>query len=141
MAVSCSDALNRIQIWAQKIVTYCNRVTDHSGDAYTHWLAGQDHEAIYDLWQAVEDLNVGLSYCNGGWSPYSYEGYLHYYLVNCIEAPSFDMDDIINAMLLAEPDEIEYFIGIVDAFRMALWNKPFNSYLFEALARGFAEWV
>lgn len=51
------------------------------------------------------------------------------------------MDDILSAMVAAEPSEVTYFIGLVDAYRSALWEQPFNSEFFAALARGFqAKW-
>lgn len=51
-----------------------------------------------------------------------------------------DMAAIINAMLEATPYQIEYFIGIVDAYRQSIWNRPFNREFYAALARGFEEW-
>jgi len=50
-----------------------------------------------------------------------------------------DMDAILSAMAAAEPSEVTYFIGLVDAYRSALWDKPFNSDFFAALARGFIQ--
>ncbi len=47
------------------------------------------------------------------------------------------MSDIINTMLSASYEELEYFIGIVDAYRVALWDKPFNEDFYRALAEGF----
>ncbi|GAH29755.1 unnamed protein product, partial [marine sediment metagenome] len=34
----------------------------------------------------------------------------------------------------------EYFVGLVDAYRQSIWNRPFNKDFFAALARGFMEW-
>jgi len=49
-----------------------------------------------------------------------------------------DMDAIINAMLAAEFDELRTFTGLTDAYRVALWNEPFNAEYYAALARGFS---
>ena len=67
---------------------------------------------------------------------------LPYYLTNCItaEAPELTMGDILSTMLSAAPDEVEYFVGLVDAYRQSIWNKPFNQEFFAALARGFEQW-
>jgi len=51
-----------------------------------------------------------------------------------------DMPSILTAMLAAKPDEIEQFIGIVDAYRVSIWNRPYNEEFYAALARGFAQW-
>lgn len=48
-----------------------------------------------------------------------------------------DMDGILNAMLQADYEQLQMFIGIEDAFRSAIWNQPFNSEFYAALARGF----
>ena len=50
------------------------------------------------------------------------------------------MDDILNAMLSADNDQLTKFIGIVDAYRMSIWNQSFNVEFYAALARGFAIW-
>jgi len=51
------------------------------------------------------------------------------------------MDDLINTMLTADPAQVEYFIGLVDAYRQSLWTRPFNQEFFAALGRGFATWA
>ena len=51
-----------------------------------------------------------------------------------------DMASILTAMLAADPDEIQQFIGIVDAFKVSIWNRPYNEDFYAALARGFAQW-
>jgi len=50
------------------------------------------------------------------------------------------MDDLIQTMLVADPNQVEYFIGLVDAYRQSVWNRPFNQEFFAALARGFELW-
>ena len=62
-----------------------------------------------------------------------------YMLANCLGG-TLDMDAILNAMLSADFDELQKFIGISDAYRVALWNAPFNAEFYSALARGFQKW-
>ncbi|MBA7528712.1 hypothetical protein ES705_20900 [subsurface metagenome] len=50
------------------------------------------------------------------------------------------MDAILNAMLVADFDELQKFVGLVDAYRVAIWNAPFNANFYAALARGFQQW-
>lgn len=58
--------------------------------------------------------------------------------INEIEAgPGVSMASILNAMLLATKDELTQFIGIVDAYRSAVWDQPFNAEFYAALAQGF----
>ena len=55
-------------------------------------------------------------------------------------AGAVDMDAIINAMLASKFDNLQKFIGLVDAYRVAIWNAPFNAEFYSALARGFQKW-
>ena len=55
-------------------------------------------------------------------------------------AAEVTMDAILNAMLGAEFDDLQKFIGIVDAYRVAIWNAPFNAEFYASLARGFIKW-
>lgn len=48
-----------------------------------------------------------------------------------------DMDAILTAMITAEYEQLQSFIGIVDAYRVALWDEWFNTEYYAALARGF----
>jgi hypothetical protein len=56
---------------------------------------------------------------------------------NWTGAISITMDDILNAMLIADYDQLQQFIGIEDAYRSALWDQPFNAEFYAALANGF----
>jgi len=47
------------------------------------------------------------------------------------------MDSLLSAMVTATDPQLMNFIGLVDAYRQSLWNKPFNAELFAALAKGF----
>lgn len=50
------------------------------------------------------------------------------------------MDAILSTMLSADPYQVMYFIGLLDAYKQSVWNKPFNEEFFAALARGFEQW-
>ncbi len=62
------------------------------------------------------------------------------YLNDNIGGGEVDMASILTAMLAATPEEIQQFIGIVDAFKVSIWNRPYNEDFYAALARGFAQW-
>jgi len=59
--------------------------------------------------------------------------------VDALSGGEVDMPSILSAMLAAEYEELQEFIGIVDAYRVALWNQWFNAEYYAALARGFLE--
>jgi hypothetical protein len=50
------------------------------------------------------------------------------------------MSDVLDVMTQANPVELEYFIGLVDAYRIALWDKPYPVEFYRALGEGFKEW-
>lgn len=123
--------------WGRKESTY----------ARNHWLAAQDHLAIDDLIDAVNRNNQAIEYvmCQGF---YQWNGSSHA-LTDALdrdkacpfitECPPVDvtMDAILSAMITANFDDFQMFVGIVDGYRTALWNEPFNVDMYAALARGF----
>ncbi len=137
MAVSCTDALFKIKQGASSIVTSYNRALTHHNDAESHLQANEIPEAIRDILYELYDIRqMGLEF--GGWDPYTYEGPIWWYLENCVSGYDLTMDDMISVMLAATEEEYSYFIGVIDAYRVGLWNKPFESEFYAALARGFA---
>ena len=56
---------------------------------------------------------------------------------NWPEGGTVTMSAILSAMLAAQYDELQQFIGLEDAYRSALWDQPFNAEFYAALARGF----
>jgi len=109
---------------------------------------GDDHAALGSLINAVD-------HCVDAWLlqlatfQYPYPRYNIMGLFEAIDARFVDlegaapsalsMDEILSVMITATEDQYRYFIGLVDAYRVGLWNKPFNSEYFAALARGFAQ--
>ena len=82
------------------------------------------------------------SYFMGG-SPNIYSAMynaMHWIDVNWPDGAEVNMDAILNAMLASDFDNLQKFIGIVDAYRVSLWNAPFNADFYAALARGFQIW-
>lgn len=55
-------------------------------------------------------------------------------------AAEVTMSSLLTAMLSADPYQIMYFVGLVDAYRQSIWNRPFNKEFYAALARGFMQW-
>ena len=130
--------------WDNAVVEYEN-VQSSINAANTHWGLGQDHEAIQDTLIALQDLADSVEYMLSYIWIYSPKTLLCKVLSQMrseYKAATYDltMGDILSTMLSAEPDEVEYFVGLVDAYRQSIWNKPFNSEFFAALARGFEEW-
>lgn len=50
------------------------------------------------------------------------------------------MDDILNEMLAASFEQLTAFMGITQAYKVAVWDAPFNEEYYAALARGFRVW-
>jgi len=66
-----------------------------------------------------------------------------YYAWNEAPAPpayELTMDAILSTMLSADPSQVMYFMGLLDAYKQSVWSRPFNKEFFAALARGFEEW-
>jgi len=50
------------------------------------------------------------------------------------------MADILSEMLSASFEELTSFMGITQAYKVAVWDAPFNEEFYAALARGFKTW-
>lgn len=56
---------------------------------------------------------------------------------NWTAGAAITMDDILNAMLAADYDQLQQFVGLEEAYKMAVWDQPFNQQFYAALALGF----
>ena len=75
---------------------------------------------------------------------------VRYWLVKClqyIDGNAFNgggggvtMDDILNEMLTASFEQLTKFMGITQAYKVAVWDAPYNEEFYAALARGFKTW-
>jgi len=110
---------------------------------------GDDHAAIENILKALTDYNMLCNILTDRYSPYGWRYRLIRLLSWCDDrlvvveeagGAEVDMAAIINAMLTADNDQVEYFIGLVDAYRLGIWDKPFNQELFRALGQGFRTW-
>lgn len=50
------------------------------------------------------------------------------------------MAAILSAMMSATFEELTQFMGITQAYKVAVWDTPFNEEFYAALARGFKTW-
>ena len=110
------------------------------GFAQDDWALNDDHGAIQWTMSAVQCLSDSVKYL----ADFLTDDYNQSELMECLYWSSkvepvdgFDMGILLGEMLTADPDELRFFIGLVDAYRQSLWNKPFNAEYFAAIAKGF----
>ena len=116
--------------------TYWRNATTEYDTAYTEFYFGDPNVGLEYSILAGMDLCVAvgmLSNLDDGWYP---DDTLHEYIQMWATA---NMDTILNAMLQASFDQLTKFVGITDAFKSAIWDKPFNAEFYAALARGFRQ--
>ena len=126
------------QTWTKALYAF-----NSAQEAYIHWNANQDHEAIYDLYSAIRRLQEGMYLLVGKNVPDTGDYALPYFLrTYTIETggDEFTMGLLLSTMSEASADELKYFIGLNDAYRQSIWDKPFDKEYFAALARGFEQW-
>jgi len=124
-------------------------------DMYSNWNGVVDE--CYDLQQALfADGNVDSSWAcsdfridlgavrnNWGGGSSTLGGRLlsmFDYLNDNIGGGDVTMASILTAMLAATPEEITQFMGITQAYKVAVWDAPYNEEFYAALARGFKQW-
>lgn len=117
-----------------------NSALNYLDDALDHWELNEDHEAIYDLHHGAAHLWWAIDYLTYKYSPFYPEMPIPHFLEHhTTEEAAVDMDSILSAMITANFEQLQKFIGLVDAYRSALWDKPFNAEFYAGLARGFRE--
>jgi hypothetical protein len=113
-------------------------ITDNT-NAWNHYYAGQVLPAIADIlyWQGkvMGCIQALETYTPAYDIPYVALWMWNYLYTNI--GGTLKMGDILTAMLTAKYDELQKFVGIEDAYRSAIWEQPFNSEFYAALARGF----
>ncbi len=118
-------------------------------NAESSYGTGDDHAALGSLILAVRHIVDSLTFL---YDPYDYD-YPRYNVVKLFDLigvfmADYDpptpyeltMSDILNTMLKAESSDIKYFVGLTDAYRQSVWDKPYNAEFYAALARGFEQW-
>ena len=126
-------------------VTEFGAVQGSINDAWTHWNAADDHAAIQDILIGFQNLHDAVEYmlCYVWlFDPKTCLAKILQLLEAGIGGDEYEltMSDMINTMLTATPDEVQYMVGINDAYRQSIWDRPYNNEFFAALARGFESW-
>jgi hypothetical protein len=118
---------------------YCTSISN----AISYFNGGNDHLALQQLLYA------------GYYGKYLFQYMMDYYALiaddcSLLESLYWARNDslpstptmlqIINAMISSNPDELETFICIEDAFRASLWDKPFNYEWYAGMVRAFKSW-
>ncbi len=117
------------------------------GRADSHWWRNEDHECLEDIMTAVMENNHAAEHTmeqgfygyNGATNiiPTALDPDMACPFIDAAPPTEITLDDILNAMISADFAQLQAFIGIVDAYRVSLWNEPFNVEYYAALARGF----
>ncbi len=108
-------------------------------DAWTDWYVPNDHAALAHALNAITSA-VWIGYRDTTGHADMTDNFANVWLFDYIYpklAGAIDMDDILSAMVAADYDELQYFVGLTDAYKVAIWNQPFNAEFYAALARGF----
>ena len=138
--LTCEGALLAMKESAKYSLNYSNYAIEHFNDALAHWNLNQDHLAIQDLISGAKDANVAAGYAGYGYTPFDLVGPWWWYFTNCLDAGEVTMSSILLAMLTADFEQLKKFVGIFDAYRVAIWNAPFDAEYYAAIARGFQKW-
>jgi len=101
------------------------------------WSANDVSNAAVHLWNLRSDFAYGSTS-------------IRYWLVKCLQyidnnafgggGGGVTMDDILNEMLSATFEQLTSFMGITQAYKVAVWDAPYNEEFYAALARGFKTW-
>ena len=127
--------------WDSAVGSY-EQFTTNLVQAHLKYGLGDDHLAIFWILECLDEVSDTFDWMLSYIWPWSPKTMLMAALKKMRAEYSgmgveVDMDAILSAMVTADFDELQTFIGLVDAYRVSLWNEPFNAEFYSALARGF----
>ena len=138
---TCAGALLAMKSSASKSLTYSNRTLNHMSDAWTHWYALDDHEAIEDILHGLSDANAAAGYAGYGYAPFDYVGPWWWYFTNCIEAGGIEFTDVIEAFISCDDEIRSGWVLLTDAFRASMYDKPFDEVYHNTWVQRFKSWT
>lgn len=147
MALDYDDLVGLLTFYYDQADTNKVAAATKAWQANIDWIGEYDHQALGKIIEAVSILctAVGGILCTGFWGWNGAEQALPIALdrdkacpfITEAEPADVTMDAILSAMITADFADFQTFVGIVDGYRAALWNEPFNVEYYAALARGF----
>jgi len=138
-------SLNNLSTNWDTSITYLNYTQDAITLALAYFNAGNINMAVSTLINGLQQLHDTNEYMLAYIWTYSPKTNLCAVLKQMRSeylagGEDFSMDLLLSTMLQANPKQVQYFVGLVDAYRQSIWNQPFNEEFFAALARGFEQW-
>ena len=120
---------------------YWKLIDTHTALAYADYQVNNDHAAILHLINALYSSSTSIKFVLAKFVPFSPDYTLTYILKTYMGGGGgATMDDILNEMLSATFEQLTKFMGITQAYKVAVWDAPFNEEYYAALARGFKTW-
>jgi hypothetical protein len=141
---SFGDAFYNLEShWVTGKSNHDSAMSEHTA-ALAHYQAGEDHLAIGHILNC-EYFNTYALRCITAYdeatSDQSELMESLYWLNQAIVPYTLDMLKLIAAMSIAKPTELMTFICLVDAYRAALWDAPYNDTYFATMVKAFKSWV
>jgi len=128
--------------WDDAVLSY-GQLSTNLLNAHTQFSLGDDHQCLFWVLESLDEAKQTLDWMLSYIFPFSPKTML----MACLKkmraeylatgGAEVNMESILSAMVSADFSELQYFVGLVDAYRVALWNEPFNAEFYAALARGF----
>lgn len=146
MAWTYDQLITQLTSDYESATAYLASARNDNLNAMTAWVMGNDHSAISHLISGATQLGnaIEMILSEGlyGWNGLSHS------LTDALDRNracpfltsgevEVTMDSLLSAMITSDYDQLQKFIGLVDAYRVAIWGQPFNVEFYAALARGF----
>lgn len=132
--------INLMRSWMETATSYLSMAAQHLDSAGTNLVAEGHVTPGQQLSQAHFDFESFRTYLcwttNDDYEQAEHDALL-WINTNWPSGAEVTMDMILSAMVTASYDQLTMFVGISDAYRVAIWNQPFNAEFYAALARGF----
>jgi len=123
------------------MVLYSAFALQHRSDAWAHYYAGEDHEAIADILSALSDTAYVADLGYGSWEPYPVGGPLFQWLKHYGGGEELTLLAFIEAYIEADDDHRTALQLLFDAFQASMYSKPFDMEYHKNWVRRFTSWA
>jgi len=97
----------------------------HEGFAYTHWVAGETQDCLYDILMCLFYIDAALAYTAYKTTGHGFKADMIYFL-DTFAGGEVTWQSIVEAWMVNDYEGRTWTIGVIDKMRQILWDEPFN---------------
>lgn len=138
MSVTCGAHLQDMHLAFLFAATKAQLSEDYLGNALTDWMMGNDHAAVKHIIDAGRQLTFAVQNIIREDYPEDGQCSIPQYFYNCVNGDNgLTMDELILCMYGADSNNVYDFMGLLTAYKHAVWDMPWSEDFYAHLSRMF----